>query len=244
MAFQPIVDMKTGKTFAQEALVRGKSGEGAQSVLSKVTEKNRYWFDQACRTLAIEQATELGILETESLLSINFMPNAVYEPRACIRQTLLAAEKTGLPPERLIFEFTEKEKLEAPHLLKIISAYREIGFKTAIDDFGSGHSGLALLTKLQPDIVKIDMELIHNIDSEPVKRVVLGHVVELLEDLGVVTVFEGVETKAELAVIKDLGAELVQGYLIAKPAFQTLIEPDVSGLIEPEARSSDTARLT
>lgn len=225
MAFQPIVDVTTGKTFAQEALVRGLSGEGAQSVLSQITEQNRYGFNQACRTLAIEQATHLGILDTEALLSINFMPNAVYEPRVCIRQTMLAAEKAGLPPERLIFEFTEQEKVEVPHLQRIMSVYREFGFRTAIDDFGAGYSGLALLTQLQPDIVKIDMELVRNIDIEPVKRVVLRHIVNMLNDLDIDIVFEGIETLAELEVIRDMGASLVQGYLIAEPAFQALVEP-------------------
>ncbi len=228
MAFQPIVDITTGKTFAQEALVRGLSGESAHSVLSQVTDQNRYGFDQACRTIAIEKASSLGLMGGDSYLSINFMPNAVYEPRACIRQTMLAAERTGVPPERLIFEFTEQEKIEVLHLQHIMSSYREFGFMTAIDDFGAGHSGLALLTKLQPDIVKIDMELVRDIDTEPVKRMVLGHVVNLLNDLGIQIVYEGVEMPAELAVIRDMGAKLVQGYLLARPAFEALVEPDVS----------------
>lgn len=233
MAFQPIVNIAGGETFAQEALARGTQGEPAQTVLSRVTSENRYGFDQACRVLAIEQATGLGIVGTKALLSINFMPNAVYEPRACIRQTIAAADKAGLPPERIIFEFTEQEKLEPRHLRQILSAYREIGFLTAIDDFGSGYSGLGLLAKMQPDIVKIDMELIRDIDTSRVKQVVLGHVVDMLNDLGITIVCEGVETRGELAVIRDLGVELVQGYLIERPAFEALIEPDVSHLNHP-----------
>lgn len=166
---------------------------------------------------------------------------------ACLERAtvsaILAAERAGLPPERLIFEFSEKEELEAPQIMQIMSAYREIGFKTAIDDFGSGHSGLALLTKMQPDIVKIDIELIRDIDSEPVKRVILSHVVELLDDLGVISVCEGVETPAELAVIRDLGADLVQGYLISTPAFKSLVEPDVSALIGPSVPLSEARGL-
>ncbi|MBU1337429.1 MAG: EAL domain-containing protein, partial [Alphaproteobacteria bacterium] len=228
MAFQPIIDITTGKTFAQEALVRGLSGEGAQSVRSQITEQNRYGFDQACRTLAIEQATGLGILDTEALLSINFMPNAVYEPEVCIRQTMLAAERAGLPPERLIFEFTEQEKIDVPHLQRIVSAYREFGFRTAIDDFGAGYSGLALLTQLKTDIVKIDIELVRNINTEPVKRVVLRHIVNMLNDLDKDIIFEGIETHAELEVIRDMGGRLVQGYLIAKPAFEALVQPELT----------------
>ena len=232
MAFQPIVNLATGSTYAQEALARGLAGEPAHTVLSQVTAQNRYGFDQACRTLAIEQATSFGILETDALLSINFMPNAVYEPMACIRQTMVAARKASLPPARIIFEFTETEKLEAPHLQRILSAYREIGFLTAIDDFGSGYSGLGLLSKMQPDIVKIDIDLIRNIDAEPVKRRMLTHIVAMLTDLGITIVCEGVETQAELAVIRDLGVDLVQGYLVAKPAFEALLQPDIAGLGE------------
>ncbi len=231
MAFQPIVDVTTGKTFAQEALVRGLSGKGAQSVLSQITEQNRYGFDQACRIKAIEHATDLGILDTEALLSINFMPNAVYEPNVCIRQTMLAAERAGLPPERLIFEFTEQERIEVAHLKRIVNAYREFGFRTAIDDFGAGYSGLSLLTQLQPDIVKIDMELVRNIDTEPVKRVMLRHIVNMLNDLDIDIIFEGIETHPQLEVIRDMGAKLVQGYLIAKPAFEALVEPEFTDYV-------------
>ena len=84
MAFQPIVDTDTCKPFAYEALVRGADGSGAASILSRVTETNRYSFDQACRVKAIETAMAVGIMDTEAKLSINFLPNAVYSPMACI----------------------------------------------------------------------------------------------------------------------------------------------------------------
>lgn len=228
MAFQPIVDLGAGRTYAQEALARGPNGEPAGTVLSQVTSENRYGFDQACRVLAIEKSAALGMRDTEALLSINFMPNAVYEPRACIRQTIAAAEKAGFPPQRLIFEFTEDEIIEPPHLLHILTAYREIGFLTAIDDFGSGYAGLSLLSKLQPDLVKVDMELIRGIDRDRVKQVMLKHLLGMLNDLGVRVVCEGIETVDELQVVLDMGVELVQGFLLAKPAFEALVEPDLS----------------
>src|SRR3954469_23334186 len=87
MAFQPIVDMETGQPFAFEALVRGPNGEGAAEVLGRVTAETRYAFDQQCRVAAIEQAVAAGILETGARLSINFLPNAVYSPIACIQLT-------------------------------------------------------------------------------------------------------------------------------------------------------------
>ena len=222
MAFQPIIDIATGDVFAHEALVRGPNGEGAGSVLSQVRDDNRYAFDQQCRVKAIELASSLYGKGSGTRLSINFMPNAVYEPRACIRITLATALKTGFPLDRIIFEFTENEQLDTAHLLNILRTYREMGFKTAIDDFGAGHSGLGLLTKFQPDIVKLDMDLIRGIDTDPVRRTIVSHTLAMLADLGITPLCEGVETAGELKVLSDLGVSLIQGYLLAPPAFETL----------------------
>lgn len=225
MAFQPIVDVVSGATFAHEALVRGPNGEGAYTVLSAVDEGNRYAFDQQCRVKAIEMAAKLGLPDGDACLSINFMPNAVYEPRACIRLTLDAAERTGFPLDRIIFEFTEAEKLDTAHLLNILKTYKAMGFKTAIDDFGAGYAGLQLLAHFQPDIVKIDMDLVRGIDAKPVKRSILRHTLRLLEELAITPLCEGVETASERAVLEDLGIRLIQGYLIAKPLFENLAQP-------------------
>lgn len=218
MAFQPIVDIKAGTVFAQEALVRGAAGEGAATVLSQVSADNRYAFDQLCRTTAIELASGLGFAADGESLSINFLPNAVYEPRACIRVTLAAAMRTGFPVDRIIFEFTENEAIETGHLLNILRSYRAMGFRTAIDDFGAGFAGLGLLTKFQPDIVKLDMDLVRGIDQDRVKQVVVRNTLQMLRDLGTRPVCEGVETLGEYEVLAGLGVDLMQGYLFAKPA--------------------------
>ncbi len=236
MAFQPIVDVVSGTTFAHEALVRGPGGEGAYTVLSAVDESNRYAFDQQCRVKAIETAAKLGLPDEGAYLSINFIPSAVYEPRACIRLTLDAARQTGFPLDRMIFEFTEAEKLDTAHLINILRTYKAIGFKTAIDDFGAGYAGLQLLTQFQPDIVKIDMDLVRGIDASPVKRSILRHTLRLLEELAITPVCEGVETVEELRALQDLGVRLIQGYLLAKPAFESLVTPVI-----PEPRTLQAA---
>jgi len=222
MAFQPIVDVSTQTVFAYEALVRGKDGAGAGQVLAQISAANRYAFDQLCRTTAIELAAEIDMAAEGANLSINFLPNAVYEPRACIRTTLAAAMRTGFPVNRIIFEFTESEAMDADHILNILRSYRAMGFKTAIDDFGAGYAGLGLLALFQPDIVKLDMALIRNIDTDPVKRTIVRNTLNMLRDLGVEPVCEGVETLAEHDVLRDLGVSLMQGYLLAKPAVETL----------------------
>jgi EAL domain-containing protein (putative c-di-GMP-specific phosphodiesterase class I) len=235
MAFQPIVDVGSRAIFAHEALVRGPAGEGAYSVLSQVAEDNRYAFDQKCRVKAIELATTLELPRDGAGLSINFMPNAVYEPRACIRLTLATAMRTGFPLDRIIFEFTEDEKLDTDHLLNILRTYRAMGFRTAIDDFGAGYAGLGLLSKFQPDIVKLDMELIRSVDRDRVKQKIVQSMLNLLNDLDIQVICEGVETQEELQALQDLGARLIQGHVLARPMFE--------GLVPITAISPTAARL-
>ena len=235
MAFQPIVDLTTGGVYAYEALVRGSEGQGANTILGAVNNANRYVFDQQCRVRAIELAASLHMTSTDAKLSINFLPNAVYEPRACIRLTLSTAMRVGLPLNRIIFEFTEGESIDTTHLLNILRTYRDMGFLTAIDDFGAGHAGLSLLAKFQPDIVKIDMDLIRGIGTDRVRRAIVSNVMKMLNDLGVTAICEGVETQDELEALSEMGVTLMQGYLLARPAFERLVVPN-SG--EPEARQS------
>jgi EAL domain-containing protein (putative c-di-GMP-specific phosphodiesterase class I) len=228
MAFQPIVDTMTGRPFAYEALIRGPEGEGAYSVLSQVTEANRYSFDQACRVKAIETAMAAGIMAGDARLSINFLPNAVYSPMACIQLTLRTAQAKGLPVDRLIFEFTENEQMGSPeHVASIIDSYKQIGFSVAIDDFGAGHSGLGRLVRFRPDEVKLDMELVRDIDTDPRRRAIVRAMVGLCAELDTLVIAEGIETAAEAAALNELGVRYHQGYWYARPAMGVL--PAVQG---------------
>ena len=226
MAFQPIVSAADGSVYAYEALVRGENGEGAASVLARVTEENRYAFDQACRRAAIKSAAGLGLADHGARLSINFMPNAVYKPEACIRLTLETARETGFPLSRIIFEFTENEIIrDTEHVKDIVRAYKSYGFLTALDDFGAGYAGLGLLANFQPDIVKLDMDLIRNIDADRARRSIVRAIVTMAKDLGITLIAEGVETVGEYDALRDLGIDLLQGYVIARPGFMSLPAP-------------------
>lgn len=222
MAFHPIVDLSKGEIWGYEALVRGTEGQGAHTVLSAVTEANRYVFDQACRVKAIELAGTYLPASSEALLSINFMPNAVYEPRACIRATLAAAARTQFNPKRLMFEFTENERMaDAGHVANIVAEYKRMGFMTALDDFGAGYAGLGLLAKFQPDLIKIDMELLRGIDVSTARQHIIGAIVAMAGQMGVTVLAEGVETRAELDALRQIGISLFQGYYFAKPKLET-----------------------
>lgn len=215
MAFQPIVDVRDRTVFAYEALVRGEDGSSATQVLAAVDADNRYAFDQACRIRALECAVEVRL---PAMVSINFLPNAVYNPEHCLRATLSAAQRVGWPLKDVIFEVTEHEIItDHQHLLSILKTYRQRGFKTAIDDFGAGYAGLNLLADFQPDLLKLDIGLIRHVDTDRVRQRTIHHMLRLCEDIGVQVIAEGVERAEESAALADLGVGLQQGFLFAHP---------------------------
>jgi len=221
-AFQPIVDVSTRTVYAHEALVRGPNGESAASILAQVNEHNRYHFDQACRVKAVAGAARLGMKE---FLSINFLPNAVYRPEVCIQSTLKAARAHDFPIERIIFEVTEGERVQdRAHLVHIFDAYRRFGFQTAIDDFGAGYAGLNLLSEYQPHIVKIDMDLVRDIDSKAPRQAIVRGIVAICRELDIRVLAEGIETRAERDFLAGAGIALMQGYWFSKPVFRGLAD--------------------
>jgi EAL domain-containing protein (putative c-di-GMP-specific phosphodiesterase class I) len=220
MAFQPIVDVSKRCIVYYEALVRGPKGESAGSILSQVTDDLMYRFDQECRIKAIELASELDMQER---LSINFLPNAVYEPEACIQATLETSERVGWPIEKLNFEITETERVtDRAHMRNIIDSYHAMGFTTSLDDFGNGYANLDLLTNLRPDTLKIDRELVMGCDSDTRRQAILTSVVMLAEQLNVKLVAEGVETREESRCLLALGLPVQQGFYFARPSVEAL----------------------
>src|SRR5262249_22689572 len=98
-----------------------------------------------------------------------------------------------------------------------VSRLRELGYRIALDDLGAGYAGLASFAQFEPDVVKVDMSLVHGIDASPVKRKLLRSIITLCNDLGIPLVCEGIETVRERDVVAELGAALCQGYLFAVP---------------------------
>ncbi|WP_404475249.1 EAL domain-containing protein [Vreelandella venusta] len=220
MAFQPIVDVEKRRIVYYEALVRGTNGESAFSILEQVTDELMYRFDQECRVKAIELASELGMQER---LSINFLPNAVYEPEACIQATLETSQRVGWPIERLNFEITETERVvDRAHMRSIIESYRRMGFTTSLDDFGNGYANLDLLTDLRPNTLKIDRELVMGCNANKRRQAILKSLVSLAETLDVHLVAEGIETREESRCLLALGIPVQQGYYFARPQVKML----------------------
>ena len=153
------------------------------------------------------------------------MPNAVYRPENCIRTTIRAASEYNFPLDKIIFEITEVERVsDNSHLKNIVTEYQRQGFKTAIDDFGAGYSGLNLLSVFQPDFIKLDMELTRAITTNLIKQSIVKGILHVARDLGIAIIAEGIETKDELETLQDFGINLFQGYYFARPAFEALAE--------------------
>ncbi|MCF7516487.1 EAL domain-containing protein [Pseudoalteromonas sp. L23] len=220
MAFQPIVDVFKREVISYEALVRGSRGESALEVFKRVNEDNKYSFDQSCRITAIETFARL---QSDKCLNINFMPQAIYEPEACLAMTLKTAKKFDIPTNKIIFEVTEQERVvDKNFLISIFDVYKECGFQTAIDDFGEGFAGLSLLCGFQPNYIKLSIELVRSIDTDFAKQTIFKGIQFMCEKLNIQMLAEGVETESEYMYLKAHRVSLMQGYLFAKPELESL----------------------
>ncbi len=221
-AYQPIVDVLTHEVFSHEALIRGQGNEPAYQVLNQVDEATKYQFDQTSRIAAIKLAASLGL---PAHLNLNILPGSLFSKDVSIDATLEAASHHGLPIERLILEVTEGEAI-ADHakFASLLNAYRGMGLKVAIDDFGAGISGLNLLADFQPDQIKIDMNLVRGIEHDGPRQAIVRAILQVCGDLGIDVIAEGVETHPEYLWFANQGVRLFQGYLFAKPGFQAFPE--------------------
>jgi blue light- and temperature-responsive anti-repressor len=219
-AFQPIVDTTTQKVFSCEALVRGPADEPAYWVLERVPAHLKHQFDQESRTKALALAARIGL---HCHLNLNFLPKSLELSVDSIASTLEAAAQHGVAIGRIILEVTEGEVIEDHvHFSAMLNEYRGMGIKIAIDDFGAGYSGLNLLAEFQPDQVKIDMSLARGIEKHGPRQAIVRGITQVCRDLGIDVIAEGVETVDEYHWLEDQGIYLFQGYLFARPGFESL----------------------
>jgi len=224
MAFQPIVNVADGTTFAYEALVRSITGESAYSVLSKVPRRNCHIFDMSCRSRAMTVAAHCGLLDSVgSLLCVNVNPNAAIAEASHLRHTFDQAMEMGFPLDRLVLEIVEDDEIcDFDELKHTVDSYRACGVKVAMDDFGAGYSGLKLLSKLQPDIIKLDMELVNRVQTDHTSEVIVRAIVRACFELNITTIAEGVEHYDTAMRLRDMGVVYQQGYYFARPMFEQL----------------------
>lgn len=217
--FQPIVELTNFKIVAYECLSRGVKPDGSlmmPGLMFKLAEENDllFFLDRLCRENALKSAAVKNI---STDIFINFIPTSIYVPETCLESTLHWARQLEYDPSRIVFEVVETHKVEdLQHLRRILDFYRDKGFRTALDDIGSGHTNLVTLAALGADVIKVDMEIIRGINADPVKQSIFRALVGIAQENGIKVLAEGVETCDELAYVKENGAQLAQGYLFAK----------------------------
>ena len=219
--FHPIVHAGDGQSIvAHEALVRGLDTEGgiipAGRVMGTAQEAGlTFPMDRAARVSAVECFAPQAV---PGMLFINFMPSAIYDPTFCLQTTFEAVERFGLDPDRVVFEVTESERVQDQgHLRGILDYYREAGFRIALDDLGAGYASLNLLHQIRPDYVKLDMDLVRNVDTDHYKAALAEALLGAANKLSVPVVAEGVETEGEADWLRAAGASYLQGFLYYKP---------------------------
>jgi len=219
-AYQPIVDAQSLSIFGYEALLRTTPGaplEGVEDIFRIARAADLLpQADLAARKNAIAHASGIG---ASARLFINFMPSSIYDPKSCLRSTIAALDEAGIAHERVIFEVVESDEVDDPgYLIDILKAYRNAGFKVALDDLGAGFASLNLLHILRPDFVKLDVALVRDIDRDPFKAMLGAKLIEASHALGMTVVAEGIESAGEFGWLRDNGAHLLQGFYLARPA--------------------------
>lgn len=220
--FHPIVHARdTSHIFAHEALLRGVERDGSlvapQPILTLAREAGMLGeVDSAACRSAIREAARRG---PDTCVFINFAPAAVRDPAASLRSTLRAIEDEGLSRARVVFEVVEADRFgDAALLDKVLRAYRAAGLRVALDDLGAGWSTLNLVHRLRPDFIKLDRDLIRGVHLDPVKGLIARKLLEIGRGMGIGTIVEGIEEEAELAFVREHGADFVQGFLLGRPA--------------------------
>jgi len=223
-AFQPIVDACNQQIISFEALVRGPHGEPSNSVFAQVNNDDFGKFDEVCRQKAIHLASRLKISNN---LCLNLSAQGLYQVDSSLITTFHASMESGLSTEKIIFEVLETANLTDQHsLLHYLKLINDFGFKTSIDDFGAGYSGLKLLVKYQPTYIKLDRHLIGDIQDDKIKQSVFLGIQQICTHLSIEIVAEGVEQAGEYRWLSQAGVNIFQGYYFARPAFEAL--PEVS----------------
>ncbi|WP_252090480.1 bifunctional diguanylate cyclase/phosphodiesterase [Pseudomonas sp. MWU13-3659] len=217
--FQPIVCLSERRILGYEALSRGPSNSPLHSPLNLFAIARQAGrlseLEVLCRESACRRFSEQGL---EGKLFLNISPESLLEPHHPSGRTLEMLEQVGLPPSRVVIELTEQTPTEDFQLLyNALHHYRDMGFSIALDDLGAGYSSLRLWSELRPDYVKIDRHFIDGIHLDPLKREFVGSILQIARASRAQVIAEGIELKEELAVLGEMGVDLVQGYLLGRP---------------------------
>ncbi|MCU1226558.1 MAG: putative protein with domain [Edaphobacter sp.] len=218
IVLQPIVDLERERIFAYEALSRGSHGENYAVLIEAIDPLSVPLFNKLALAKALQLADELQLEATGTKLSLNVGPITGMDADYILH----TARQYGIKASSIVLELTEGVRMNCVDLHRIIACHRAVGVLIAIDDFGAGYAGLNALATCTPDVLKIDRELITNIESNMVKKTIVKAFAGVCRRLKVRIIAEGVETMAECRTLQGFGINLMQGHLFAPPAACTV----------------------
>ena len=220
MAFQPIFDVTAHRPFAYEALVRTDEESLKRADVLIATAERLGRIHDLGRTVRTAVARAAPGIPDDALIFVNVHGLELTDED-------LFGDGCALAPlaPRIVLEITERIGLDAVAGPARVAMLRRRGYRIAVDDLGAGYAALGALATLEPEVVKLDMSLIRDIDAHATKRRVVGAITTLCRELGSRVVAEGVETPSELAALRDVGIELIQGFLLARPTREIAIAP-------------------
>ena len=218
--FQPILNLRDMKPLGYEALSRGPAGTAYHMPLRLFEMASQsdlvFELDRKCRRRALVSARALP---QGKKLFINVLPSALYDPEFQGQSLMAQLDQLGLSPDRIVLEITEKYAIENYAVFEeALREFTQLGFKIAVDDVGAGYSGLETIARLNPSYLKLDRELIKDIDSSYIRREMSRALKAFADKIGSTIIAEGIEREAELATLRELGIEFGQGFLLARPA--------------------------
>ena len=220
-AFQPIVNITTGKVYGYELLLREYDKAGFRSITeffdTAYNESMLYKVDLALREKAIKKFKNSGKAEGKKLF-YNIDNRVLEMPDYFVGNTSGILKKYNIDSSQIVFEISERHQLKAMTGIKnILNIYKQQGYCIAIDDYGTGYSGMHQLYFSEPDIIKIDRFFIADIAKDYRKKLFIRNIINLAHVLGIKIIAEGVETEEELKVCRDIGCDFAQGYYIQRP---------------------------
>ena len=220
-ALQPIVSIHTGLSLGFEVLLRNTDHAGYTSIQEffddAYADRMLYTVDLWLREKAICKFKSLEF-HRKCRLFYNIDNRVLLMPDYQPGNTSAMLVRHGLSPSTVCFELSERHQFECFTTIKtMLASYKQQGYRIAVDDFGTGFSGLQMLYHAEPDFIKIDRFFIAGIAADPKKRLFVFKVLSLAHTLGIAVIAEGVESVEEFHVCKDIGCDYVQGYLIQEP---------------------------
>jgi diguanylate cyclase (GGDEF)-like protein len=233
-AYQPIVDLTDGRVVGFEAVTRPSAAAGFEDALGLFVTAEATGrtidLDLACLETALGGAE---LLEPDQFLSLNVSPRTLEAPEFSATRLLRLLDRAGVEPARVVVELTERAAIaDLDRVRAVVAACRSRGLRIAADDIGAGNAGLRLLSELRFDLVKIDLSLVQASGQSPGAVAVLRSLFDLARQWGALAVAEGVETPAQLALLRQIGIATAQGYLLGRPGpAPTLRRVDVASLL-------------